>query len=114
MIVYAKIVQLLKDWPFGCPVKPEWKRIEKEYLERGAHFAKSITLSEEARPDRLVFYIQGRRMDAGRGSWYRTKDCEIIAVWSYNHGVQVWEVGVDGQPSQALLHMRDVLTKEMG
>jgi hypothetical protein len=35
-------------------------------------------------------------------------------VWSYNHGVQVWEVGVDGQPSQALLHMRDVLTKEMG
>jgi hypothetical protein len=110
MIVYAEIVRLLKDWPLGCPVKPKWKRIEAA-LERGQCFAKSITLSEESRPDRLVFYVEGHRISGAVG-WYHTQDREIIAVWSYNHGVQVWEVGVDGRPSQALQHMRDALALE--
>jgi hypothetical protein len=111
MIVYAEIVQLLKDWPLGCPVKPKWKRIEAA-LERGQCFAKSITISEESRPDRLVFYIEGRRISGAVG-WYHTQDREIIAVWSYNHGVQVWAVGEENQTCQAVEHMRNALALEV-
>jgi hypothetical protein len=109
MTIYDKFVRLLKDWQY-CPVVPEIRELEKT-ITSSQVFAKSITLGEESRPDKLVFYVTGRNIDRGRGGGYRTKDYEIIVVKSWNHGVQVWAIG-DGA-CQVTQHIRNILMKEV-
>jgi hypothetical protein len=60
----------------------------------------------------IVRLLKGRRISCAVG-WYRTKDYEIIAMWSYNHGVQVWAVGEENQSCQAVEHMKAALALEV-